>query len=71
MSEMVERVARRIASELGDDFDHAFAGKAEWIAARGQKGGRYRDVNEPYRDEYLDAARGALEEAALSPTPPG
>lgn len=61
MSEMIERVARKIATALGDDFDHAFKTKAEWIAARGEKGGRYRDINEPRQADYLEAARDALE----------
>lgn len=58
--DVVERVARQIAQELGDDLDHAFASKSEWIKARGESGGRFRDVNEPRRDDYLDAARAAI-----------
>lgn len=61
----VERVARIIAAELGDDYDHAFANKTDWIDARGQAGGRFRDVNEPYRSDYLDAARATF--AAMPP----
>ena len=59
-SETVEKVARVIAEALGDDFDHAFASKAEWIALRADKGGRFRDINEPFQCDYLDAARAAL-----------
>lgn len=58
----LERLARAIATGLGDDFDHAFASKAEWIAARGEKGGRYRDINEPRQPDYLSAAESALQE---------
>lgn len=58
MSE-VEQVARAIAKALGDDFDHAFADKAEWIAARGEKGGRFRDINEPFQGDYIAAAEAA------------
>lgn len=58
---MVERVALAIAQGLGDDFDHAFTGKAEWISERGEKGGRFRDCNEPMQPDYLDSARAAIE----------
>lgn len=61
MSEMLEKVARRLAEALGDNLDDAFANKSEWNAARGEKGGRFRDINEPFRDDYLQAARAALE----------
>lgn len=59
---MVERVARAIAAGLGDNFDHAFTGKTEWIHKRGENGGRFRDINEPMQHDYLDAARAAIEE---------
>lgn len=61
MTEMVERVARAIANGLGDEFDNAFNGKSDWIYARGEKGGRFRDCNEPTQDDYLGAARAAIE----------
>jgi hypothetical protein len=67
MSEMVERVARAIANGLGDEFDNAFNGKSDWIYARGEKGGRFRDCNEPTQDDYLGAARAAIE-AMREPT---
>lgn len=60
-----EEVARVIASALGDDFDHAFVNKSEWNRARGEKGGRYRDINEPMQDDYLAAADALL--ALFSP----
>jgi len=63
--DLVERVARTIAEGLGDNFDHAFVSKPEWIAARGEKGGRYRDVNEPMQPDYMDAARAVI--AAMQP----
>jgi hypothetical protein len=56
----VEDVARVIASALGDDFDHAFINKSEWNAARGDKGGRYRDINEPMKNDYVDAATAVM-----------
>lgn len=61
MSEMLEKAARRLAEALGDNLDDAFANKSEWNAARGEKGGRFRDINEPFRDDYLQAARAVLE----------
>lgn len=57
---MVERVARAIADEIGDGFDNAHRDKPAWIDARGDKAGRYRDVNEPYQVDYLAAARAAM-----------
>lgn len=57
---VAERIARAIATAFGDDLDHAFANKSEWNAARGEKGGRYRDINEPMRPDYFDAMRAAL-----------
>jgi hypothetical protein len=63
--DLVERVARTIAEGLGDNFDHAFVSKPEWTAARGEKGGRYRDVNEPMQPDYMDAARALI--AAMQP----
>ena len=62
--EVRNAVARAIARGLGDDFDHAFATKAEWTQARGEKGGRLRDINEPMQGDYLDAADAALTAAA-------
>lgn len=55
-----ERLARMIADGLGDDLDHAFVNKGEWNRCRGEKGGRYRDINEPMLDDYLAAARAVL-----------
>ena len=60
-----EAVARAIATGLGDDFDHAHAHKFEWNATHGEKGGRFRDINEPMQPDYLDAADTAL--SALAP----
>jgi hypothetical protein len=57
---MKERIARAIADGLGDDFDHAFESKSEWNELRGEKGGRYRDINEPRKPEYLAAATAVL-----------
>lgn len=62
MSEMVERVARAIATELGADLDTAFANKTEWTNMRGtDAAGRWRDINEPFKSDYLAAARAAIE----------
>lgn len=59
---MVERVARAIATELGADLDTAFANKTEWTNMRGtDAAGRWRDINEPFKSDYLAAARAAIE----------
>lgn len=60
MTDLVEQAARRIATEMGDDFDHAFASKHEWTRDRGERGGRFRDINEPFQSYYLDAARAVI-----------
>lgn len=56
--ELVERAAREIAEELGDDFDLAFQGKSEWNAARG--GDPFRDINMPFKHDYLNAAQAVI-----------
>jgi len=62
MSEMVERVARAIATELGANLDTAFADKTEWTNMRGtDAAGRWRDINEPFKSDYLAAARAAIQ----------
>lgn len=58
--ELVERVAREIALENGDDFDAIHARKSHWNETRGEAGGRYRDINEPLQSDYLDMARAAI-----------
>lgn len=60
MSDLVERVARDIADALGDNFDYAFTSKADWITHRGEMPTGFRDVNQPYKGEYLAAAEAAL-----------
>ena len=55
----VERVARLIADELGDNYDDVPADKREWIKTRGQFRGVFRDVNQPFRCDY-DAAATAV-----------
>jgi len=56
----IHMLAEAIASGLGDEFDHAHVDKPEWVATRGEKGGRFRDVNEPRQSDYLDTARAVL-----------
>lgn len=60
MSIMETQAARAIATALGDDFDHAFASKSEWIKAQGHKGGRFRDASAPMQGDYIEAARAAI-----------
>ena len=68
MSEMIERVARAVATELGDDFDLAFADKAAWRKSQGNKDGRYRDINEPTQADFIEVARAVLR-VMREPTP--
>ncbi len=56
----LERAARALAEALGRDYDTAFENKAEWIEARGMRGGHFIDCNEPYRGDYDEAARDVL-----------
>lgn len=63
--EAVPEVARVIASGLGDNYEHAFTNKSEWNRERGEKGGRYRDINEPMQPDYDDAAQAILQLLAL------
>ena len=58
--DLIERVARDIADALGDNFDYAFAGKSDWITHRGETPAGFRDVNQPYRPDYIDAAIAAI-----------
>jgi hypothetical protein len=58
---MIEKVARAIALRNGDQYDAIARDKPHWVEERGQFGGRFRDVNEPYQVDYLDMAEAALE----------
>lgn len=62
-----EQIARTIANAMGDNFADAFKNKQRWIAKRGMSGGRFRDINEPFQSDYLDAADAVL--ALFTPTP--
>ena len=53
-------MARSISAAHGDCFDSAFNNKREWAANRGEKGGRFRDINEPMQSDYLDMATAAI-----------
>lgn len=57
---MLEKAARALAEAMGDDFDHAHLHKSEWNATRGMKGGRFRDINEPFQSYYVDGASAVL-----------
>ena len=58
--DMVERVARAIAEAQGDNFADAFKNKQRWVAKRGMSGGRFRDINEPFQSDYVEAAKAAI-----------
>lgn len=62
--ELMERLARVLASHLGDDFDAAFANKREWTKARG--GEPFRDVNMPYKGDYIEAVQAILSELSAA-----
>lgn len=67
MSAMIERVARAIATENGDDYDKIPDSKSEWNKEHGEFDGRFRDVNEPSKADYLAMAKAALV-ALIPPT---
>lgn len=67
MSEMIERVARALAERHGDNWDDIPDHKGHWVKERGYFGGRFRDVNERFRCDYLDEAEAAIE-AIREPT---
>lgn len=51
-----EELARLICAAIGFDYDSQLFGKAEWNRMRGEKGGRFHDINEPYQADFLYAA---------------
>ena len=53
------KVAKVIAKAMGDNFSDAFKNKQRWTAKKGMSGGRFRDVNEPFQDDYIAAAKAA------------
>ena len=67
VADLRDKIARTIASALGDNFADAFKNKQRWIAKRGMSGGRFRDINEPFQHDYLDSADAVI--ALLTPTP--
>ena len=56
---VVERVARAIATENGDDYDLIPVNKPEWVRHQGQFMGRFRDVTEPFQVDYDGMATAA------------
>lgn len=61
--DMIEKVARAISGHIGPEFDAAYAHKGEWTADRGSRA----DINAPFKSDYLEAARAAIE-ALMEPT---
>jgi hypothetical protein len=55
MSDLIEKCARLIAVELGDDYDAAFDDRAQQRVCQ-SPGGGYRDINLPQKGDYIDAA---------------
>mgnify|MGYP004528143805 CR=1 FL=1 len=66
--DMVEKVARAIAEQNGDDYEQVPLHKSDWVQKGGLFNGRFRDVSEPYRTDYEDMAEAALK-AMREPTP--
>lgn len=64
---MKVQIARAIAAQTGYDYDRVFENKQEWVAEHGLRGGRFHDVNEPYRADF-DAAADAVLDALMEPT---
>lgn len=58
--EMVLAGAKAAARENGDDFDLIPKDKPDWLDKRGQFQGRYRDLNEPKQNDYIEMSRAAL-----------
>ncbi len=57
---VIEAMARQIADAYGDKYDNAFMHKSHWIVERGESGGRFRDINEPFQCDYIEMAASAL-----------
>lgn len=58
---LIERAARAICEANDDKWGCLPLGKAEWVHARGEFGGRYREVGEPYKADYLEMGEAALD----------
>ena len=58
--ELVEKVARVLASHIGPEWESAFASKTEWRKTHGRQSGKHSDINGPFQEDYLDAARVAI-----------
>lgn len=67
MSTMIEKVARAMAKQNGDDYGHLPLDKTDWTAGRGMFGGRFRELAEPMQVDYDEMARAAIE-AMMEPT---
>jgi hypothetical protein len=59
--QLVEKVAKAIALENGDDLDEIHEHKPDWIDRRGEAGGRFRDINEPFKSDYMEMAKAAIQ----------
>ncbi len=61
-------LAKLIAHELGFSYELQHRDKPEWNKTRGEKGGRFHDVNEPYQDDF-DQTTYAIIAAGWRPQP--
>lgn len=60
LARRIEAAARAMATENGDDWASLPQDKLEWTKAGGMFGGRFRDQNEPKRDDFLAMADAGL-----------
>lgn len=58
--QLIEKVARAIADQNGDQWEFVPEDKPDWIDNRGMFQGRSRDINEPFRCDYEEMATAAL-----------
>lgn len=61
--ERIEAAARAICAKANDNWDDIPESKQDWTNKRGQFNGRFRDVNEPYRLDYLAMVTAAIDAA--------
>lgn len=57
---VLERAARAVADENGDDFDHVHRDKSHWTQTHGKIEGVFRDLNALRQDDYLLCARAVI-----------
>lgn len=59
---MIEKMARAIADNIGPPFDKLHKNKQQWKQYGGRFEGEPRDVNGPFQDDCIEAAKAVLTE---------